>query len=338
MLVRGTATEAEFQMQAPAALDEWDRWNANRDRQLEQSRSYAHVSREISGAEDLDSNGTWVDTPSYGPCWYPRVAADWAPYRDGRWSWLDWYGWSWVSYDPWGWAPYHYGRWFYNAGFGWGWWPGYGYRRHYWSPGLVAFVGWNSWGGIGWFPLAPYERYHPWYGSRYLGRDVSVVGAYRNAGIHNAVTGVDGRGFVNGRRGSAVSMNNASLVRGALAVTPGRESMRFSDREVGANSLPQSRNGTRFFSRGQTGRAQATPQGWGRFGGSWSARGGERGQIYRGNSGGYSRPAPSTSGRSYSQSAPSRSGGSTSRSAPSYSGGGGHSSGGGGSSHGGGRR
>jgi hypothetical protein len=211
------------------------------------------------------------------------VAADWAPYRDGRWSWLDWYGWSWLSYDPWGWAPYHYGRWFYNAGYGWGWWPGHEYRHHYWSPGLVAFVGWNSWGGvrsgfgfggIGWFPLAPHERYYPWYGSRYyagyrnggyygngvrLDRNVNIAGAYRNAGIHNAISGVDGHGFVNGRRGSAVQMNNgdlgrASLVQGALPVTPGRESMRFSDRAVRANSLPQSRNDTNFFSRGQTAR------------------------------------------------------------------------------------
>jgi len=284
MLVRGTETDPEYQMRASVANDEWDRWNENRDRQLEQSRSYNHVSRDIPGAEDLDSNGSWVDTPSYGYCWYPSVAEDWAPYRYGRWSWLDWYGWSWMSYDPWGWAPYHYGRWFYNAGYGWGWWPGYGYRHHYWSPGLVAFVGWNSWGGIGgglgfggigWFPLAPYERYSPWYGNRYyagyrnggyygngthLDRNVNIAGAYRNAGIRNAVTGVDSRGFVNGRAGSAVHTNNAelgraSLVRGALPVTPGRESLRFSDRAVRANSLSQSRNNTNFFSRGQTARA-----------------------------------------------------------------------------------
>ncbi len=44
-----------------------------------------------------------------------RVAVGWAPYRYGRWTWVDWYGWTWVSYDSWGWAPYHYGRWYHHA-------------------------------------------------------------------------------------------------------------------------------------------------------------------------------------------------------------------------------
>jgi len=428
MLVRGEATDPQFQMRASVPNDEWDRWNESRDQQLEQSRSYNYVSHDISGAEDLDNSGTWANVASYGYCWYPQVADDWAPYRYGRWAWEDWYGWSWVSYDPWGWAPYHYGRWFYTAGLGW--WPGYGYRHHYWSPGLVAFMGWNSWGGIGagfgfggigWFPLAPHERYYPWYGSRYyagyrnggyyrngihLDHNVNIAGAYRNAGIHNAITGVDSHGFVNGRAGSAVHMNGtelgrASLVRGALPVTPGRESLRFSNRAVRANNLPQSRNNAQFFSRGQTARgdrvsfenqrrgvdqmarqafggqrsaagngsgfagrsqgmssvqrgaASAMGQGWQRFGQSgsgagirssqpsfqsggvgrssrsgWSGFGGsssprtmERGQSYRGNSGSYSRSAPSYSGRSYNQSAPSYSGRSYSRPAPSYGGG-----------------
>ncbi len=263
MLARGTASDPEFQVAGAVAYDDWDRWNENRDRQLEGSRSYDYVSRDIYGAEDLDSYGSWQNDPSYGNVWYPRVADDWAPYRDGRWSWLDWYGWNWVSYDPWGWAPYHYGRWFNTPGRGWGWWPGDRYGRHYWSPGLVAFVGWDSWGGIragmgfggiGWIPLAPHERYYPWYGNRqYAGyrnggrygngmglvNDFNFNSGYRNARVRNAITGVDGQGFVSGRRGSAVQMNDgrlgrASLVRGTLPVTPGRESLRLSDRAVRA--------------------------------------------------------------------------------------------------------
>jgi hypothetical protein len=89
-------------------------------------------------------------------------------------------------------------------------------------------------------------------------------GGYRNAGIRNAITGVDGQGFVSGRRGSAVQVNDgrlgsASLVRGALPVTPGRESLRLSDRAVGRNSLPQSRNDTRFVSRQQPARVDRVP-------------------------------------------------------------------------------
>ncbi len=288
MLARGTASDPEYQVVQAAAYDDWDRWNQNRDSQLQQSRAYNYVSPDVYGAEDLDSYGTWQNDPTYGNTWYPRVADDWAPYRDGRWAWVDWYGWSWVSYDPWGWAPYHYGRWYYSSNRGWGWWPGDRYGRQYWSPGLVAFVGWDSWGGIrgglgfggiGWIPLAPHERYYPWYGNRYYAsyrnggnyRNNSVIvnnfnfnGDYRNARVRNAITGLDGQGFVSGRRGSAVQLNDgqlgrASLVRGALPVTPGRESLRLSDRAVRTNSLPQSQNTGRFFSNQQPARVDRVP-------------------------------------------------------------------------------
>lgn len=288
MLARGTASDPEFQVARAVAYDDWDRWNEDRDRQLEGSRAYDHVSPDISGAEDLDSYGSWQNDASYGDVWYPRVANDWAPYRDGRWSWMDYYGWNWVSYDPWGWAPYHYGRWFHNDNRGWGWWPGDRYGRNYWSPGLVAFVGWDSrggiggglgFGGIGWIPLAPHERYYPWYGNRqYAGyrnggrygnglglvNDFNFNSGYRNARVRNAITGVDGQGFASGRRGSAVQMGDsrlgrASLVRGALPVTPGRESLRLSDRAVRTGSLPQSRSNTSFVSRQQPARVDRVP-------------------------------------------------------------------------------
>lgn len=271
MLVRGTQSDPEFQASRATAPDDWDRWNENRDRELGRSQSYNYMSRDIYGAEDLDANGSWANDPSYGYCWYPRVADDWAPYRQGRWSWVDWYGWSWVSSDPWGWAPYHYGRWFRSDRYGWGWWPGERNGRHYWSPGLVAFVGWNSWGGVGWIPLAPHERYYPWYGNRnYAGyrnggrfgngihvfNNVNIANTYRNARVRNAITGVDSRGFVNGRGGSAFrgELRGASLVRGVLPVTPGRESLRLSDRAVRMGNLPSSRNEGRFVSRQQPAR------------------------------------------------------------------------------------
>jgi hypothetical protein len=288
MLARGSASDPEFQVTQALAYDDWDRWNDNRDRQLEQSTAYNYVNPDVYGADDLDNYGTWQNDSSYGETWYPRVAAGWAPYRDGRWSWVDYYGWSWVSYDPWGWAPYHYGRWFYSANRGWGWWPGERYGRQYWSPGLVAFVGWDSWGGIragmgfggiGWIPLAPHERYYPWYGNRYyagyrnggnFGNNLGLVnnfnfnGGYRNAGVRNAITGLDGQGFISGRRGSAIQLNDsqlgrASLVRGVLPVTPGRESLRLSDRTVRTNNVPQSQNAGRFFSGQQPARVDRVP-------------------------------------------------------------------------------
>ena len=128
MMVRGDPSNPEFQIVAALGLDDWDRWNADRDRRLESAGNNVYnryVSPDVYGAESLEGYGRWVNTPDYGNVWTPQVAAGWAPYRDGRWVWEDYYGWTWVSYDPWGWAPYHYGRWFFNAGYGgWCWWPG----------------------------------------------------------------------------------------------------------------------------------------------------------------------------------------------------------------------
>ncbi|MBM3784934.1 MAG: FecR domain-containing protein, partial [Acidobacteria bacterium] len=164
LMARGSFEDPEFQVVDASGNDDFDRWSDGRDRQLDRSRSYSYVSRDIYGAEDLDDHGRWVSTPEYGNVWVPHVSSGWAPYRAGRWAWYDYYGWSWVSYDPWGWAPYHYGRWFFRANVGWAWWPGYATRRHYWSPALVGFFGfggrWGAsvsfgFGNCGWVPLAP---------------------------------------------------------------------------------------------------------------------------------------------------------------------------------------
>jgi hypothetical protein len=203
--------------------------------------------------------------------WHPTVAAGWAPYQSGRWVWEDSYGWTWVSYDPWGWAPYHYGRWFYDGGYGgWCWWPGLGYGRPYWRPALVAFFGFGGrgfhtgfgYGNVGWVPLAPFERYHPWYGRNggfrgSIVNNFNIAGGYRNARIGNGVSGMSANNF--GRvgvnrsnliRAGSEDLRGAGLVRGRLGVTPGRESFRMADRQVHMNSLPQTSN-RQFFSRSQ---------------------------------------------------------------------------------------
>jgi hypothetical protein len=280
MLVRGTQADPEFQYVAQLREDDWDRWNDRRDRDLERSRSYQYVSRSVYGAEDLDAHGSWVYDPPYGWVWVPRVAPGWAPYRYGRWSWIDWYGWSWVSYDPWGWAPYHYGRWYWGAR-GWCWYPGVITARHYWSPGLVAWIGIGGgggfragigvgWGSIGWIPLAPHEPFYPWYGwNTYRGwgnrtyvdnsvnivNNINVTNVYRNARVQNAISGLNSADFVNGRGNNIVRLSDndlrgAAVVRGSLPVTPDRTSLRFADREV---TNPRTANAAtaneRFFSR-----------------------------------------------------------------------------------------
>ncbi|MCX6623518.1 MAG: FecR family protein, partial [Acidobacteria bacterium] len=268
MMVRGTAADPEFQVVTANAADDWDGWNDHRDRELEQSRSYQYVSNDISGAEDLDGYGNWESDASYGSVWYPRVAASWSPYREGRWVWMDFYGWTWVSYDPWGWAPYHYGRWFHGDR-GWGWWPG-GRGRNHWSPALVAFVGFGGgrggYGRMGWVPLAPHEPFNRWWGGGRgrggdaFGHNVNIRDTYRNSRVSNGMMAMNAGEFGRGRAGNFQSvrgdeMQRAQVVRGQHPVVPNRDSMRMADRAVRTQNLPRDSGTQRFFSRQQSARS-----------------------------------------------------------------------------------
>jgi hypothetical protein len=152
--------------------DEFDRWSSDRDRRFDNSVSARYVSQDVVGYQDLDANGTWRVDRTYGSVWVPnRVAADWAPYRDGHWAWVDPWGWTWVDDAPWGFAVSHYGRWA-NLDGTWGWVPGPVQSRAYYAPALVAFVGGanfklaisgNNVGGVAWFPLGPRDVYRPSY-------------------------------------------------------------------------------------------------------------------------------------------------------------------------------
>jgi FecR protein len=267
MLARGSASDPEFQIVSASPLDDWDRWCESRDRMILQSDSSRYVGPGIYGAEELDGYGTWESVPEYGYVWRPTVAVDWAPYHYGRWSWVDWYGWTWVSADPWGWAPYHYGRWFHHDRFGWCWYPGVVTARHYWSPALVAFVGFGGGGGVGfgfgnvgWVPLAPYEVYHPWWGRSwyrsggYVNRQVNIVNVnitnvYRNSRF-NGVSAVGFHDFQNGRfnnvgRFNGTQIREAGLIRGQMPFTPGGQNLRFSDRNIG--NVPRVNDNGRFF-------------------------------------------------------------------------------------------
>jgi hypothetical protein len=216
------------------------------------------MSPDIPGGSDLDANGQWQYATPYGWVWSPNsVGPDWAPYRDGNWTWLDYYGWTWVGYEPWGWAPYHYGRWFNRPGFGWCWYPGPLYNHYFWRPGLVAFFGFGhggvgvGFGSIGWVPLGPHEHYLPWYGR--AGRDihatnvVNVRNTYINARVGNGISGVGAGAFGQGGRPGALHLNGQermSEMRGPVPVAPTSASLRMTSRE--ARVLPGASGRTQF--------------------------------------------------------------------------------------------
>jgi FecR protein len=298
MVARGTPQEAEFQTMAQLQLDAWDHWNLDRDRLVDNSRSAQYVGPDVSGTEELDNNGRWLADPNYGQVWTPNTLdPNWAPYRNGDWTWEDYYGWTWVSADPWGWAPYHYGRWF-HGGAGWCWWPGPVYGRHFWAPAYVGFFGFGGGGGfgfgfghLGWVALAPFESFHPWWGRGWNGHNifensrlvnnVNVSNSFRNARVTNGITGVAAGQF--GRRGGTFSsfsgsqIQNAGLVHGLPPIAPGRASLALSNRAATGN-YPQTAN-RQFFSRsaaaapaarsfnsGNAGQSSSGAHDWSRFG------------------------------------------------------------------------
>lgn len=169
--------------------DAFDRFCEARDqnhaRYAEQQQQY--VPPDMIGSAELDQYGTWDAVPEYGNVWYPTsVPVGWAPYRYGRWVWIDPWGWTWVDNAPWGFAPFHYGRWAY-IGSRWGWIPGPVDVRPVYAPAMVGFIGGgpglslaiNVGGGgpVAWFPLGPRDIYVPWF--------VASQGYFNNVNVTN---------------------------------------------------------------------------------------------------------------------------------------------------------
>lgn len=195
------------EMSSLGPVDEWERWNRDRDRVVSEKRySYKYLPDELREySYDFDNYGEWVYVSDYGYVWTPRVALHigWAPYKNGRWVWIGG-DFVWISYDPWGWVPHHYGRWVFIARFGWCWVPPK--RGHvYWAPGYVAWVYTPTY--VAWVPLAPYEIY---YGYGYFGpysiniinvdiRKIQIKKVYKNIYIKNAVTVVHKDNFLKGK-------------------------------------------------------------------------------------------------------------------------------------------
>ena len=241
--------------------DEFERWASARDRRAESSASAQYVSRDLIGYEDLDANGAWRNEPGYGNVWAPsRVSADWTPYRDGHWTWIDPWGWTWVDDAPWGFAVSHYGRWANFRG-SWAWVPGPARSRAVYAPALVAFVGGDNFqlsisggnvGGVAWFPLGPREVYRPSYpvSRSYFDNvnrsnttvnnttitnvynNINVTNVYVNRQVQGAVVAVPATAFVQSQPVSraAVRLSREAVVSAPVsavaAVAPVQQSVR----------------------------------------------------------------------------------------------------------------
>ncbi|MEM1250545.1 MAG: DUF6600 domain-containing protein, partial [Acidobacteriota bacterium] len=96
----------------------------------------------IYSTATLEEHGDWLEVGGTR-AWRPRVANDWRPYWNGRWSHTP-RGLYWVSGDPWGPSVYQYGNWDFNNRFGWLWYPGYNFAPShvywYWGPSYTAWI------------------------------------------------------------------------------------------------------------------------------------------------------------------------------------------------------
>lgn len=136
-----------------ASMDEFDKWNEERDIALSKYRRPEYIDEDIVGAEDLDDYGEWVYVKRYRTyAWHPHVVEVWRPYYHGRWYYSGCHGWIWISEEPWGYATHHYGSWDYDPHYGWIWMPG-----RSWRPARVHWVVYEDY--VGWVPIG--YRGHP---------------------------------------------------------------------------------------------------------------------------------------------------------------------------------
>ena len=282
--VRGTADNAQYKISDAPDRDDFDRWNSDRDRIILSAQSWHHTNRYYVGSQDLDTYGHWKNVPDYGDVWVPDEPEGWAPYRDGNWVYEPYYGWTWVGYEPWGWAPYHYGRWMWYGG-AWGWWPGPvgGFYRPFWAPAYVSFFGWGGgfgfgfgwggWGGFGWLPIGPCDRFFPWWGGfrgrfgfagfhdRGFGRfggfaplhggtrfsNVShITDPHIGRALSTVSAGKFGAGHVRAVAATRAQINGARMATGNLPVVPTRASLSASGRAAAPSTIHNG-GSQRFF-------------------------------------------------------------------------------------------
>jgi hypothetical protein len=212
-------------------------------------------------------DGRWVWEPYYGYTWVSYEPWGWAPYHYGRWfvsggSWCWWPGPVYAGYRPF-WSPA------YVSFFG-------------FSGGRFGFGVGVGFGSFGWLPIGPADPFFPWWGG-YRGGFAAVnifeFNSFRGGRRWEPLWHGNGRGFSNlngafsdrrlregvttmradefGRAGvrrdfarvSESDFRGGKMVAGSVPVVPTRESLRFSDRNVNANSVVTRGGQDHFFTR-----------------------------------------------------------------------------------------
>jgi hypothetical protein len=214
--INGGSPSFSFDLASEQPFDRWaEARDINWDSIHQRYANERNVSPRMTGYEDLDTYGDWMDDREYGRLWSPRVIVDgWAPYRYGSWSYVRPWGWTWVDDSAWGFAPFHYGRWVFRSA-RWYWWPGaYSYRPVY-APALVGWAGRGNWnvslsiggGSVGWFPLAPREYYVPAYSN-----NVTYIRNINN--VTNNITVINPPSTFANQVPGATVVNNGVMVNG----------------------------------------------------------------------------------------------------------------------------
>lgn len=225
--------DASFETELERAVDRFDDWSAQRDREIRDSLAGRYLSEDMTGYQELDRHGRWQEYAEYGPVWYPHhVPYGWAPYRYGHWAWVHPWGWTWIDDAPWGFAPFHFGRWVFVGGY-WGWAPGRLVHHPVYAPALVVFIDHVYVSGVSkpcaWLPLAPHETYVPGYrhSPRYVQRINSAhfhpgqhrphvrdeIGNYRNHGIKGAITAVTQEVLARGQPVAPAALRDPAIPR-----------------------------------------------------------------------------------------------------------------------------
>ncbi len=192
------AEEAQYKISAAPDRDDWDRWNSDRDHMIHSARSHGSTPIATTRAsEDLDANGRWENVPDYGQmsgCRTSRRAGRRIAMATGSGN-LTTAGLGWAASLGAGRrittaagcvrqfvglvAGTGLGRGLLSSILGAGLCFVLWLRRWVW---LGFGVGFGGWGGFGWLPIGPCDRFFPWWGG-YGGR-FGVVGFNRFGGLN----------------------------------------------------------------------------------------------------------------------------------------------------------